>query len=108
MAVYGASPGKPHRCIERHLRLRFRRPFAAVAVAKSPRQYQHTNGIPVPLPQGPHPWDGVPCFSAWVTRPTEVAPAVPGDVQEPWSELMDPLTAHGNKRMLDWLLRKPV
>jgi len=76
----------PHRRPERILTLRFRRPFPVVVVAKSPRQYQHMNGIPVPFPKGPHPWDHVPCITAWVTRMTEVEKGIDERGEPDWLE----------------------
>ncbi len=46
-------PGPP----ARHLKLRFARPYAAVAVAV-----------------GTPPWNGVPVVSAWVTEPSRIPP----------------------------------
>ena len=90
MATRGASFRESvYRCVERHLTLRFRRPFAAVAVAKSPREYQDMKRMVVPFRAGPHPWENVPCFSAWVTRPTEVALLAPGDSMDEWEKLFD-------------------
>ncbi|MEO7327535.1 MAG: hypothetical protein ABI193_03080 [Minicystis sp.] len=58
-----AGPGRTelnHTARSRTATVRFSRPFAVVAVAGSSKK--------------PHPWRGVPVFSAWVTRPGNPEP----------------------------------
>jgi len=53
-----------HRGLHRHVEVRFGRPYAVVAYADGPGER-------------PHPWRGVPLFSAWVTQPMEPEPMKP-------------------------------
>lgn len=50
-----------HVGLHRHVEVRFGRPYAVVAYADGPGER-------------PHPWRGVPLFSAWVTQPMEPEP----------------------------------
>ena len=60
--VGSAEDGWPEfRGLMRKATIRFSRPFAVVAVTQSP------DGLP-------HPWHGLPVFSAWVTKPSEPEP----------------------------------
>jgi hypothetical protein len=63
LGVTGSSMGRRPQFagLRRDATIRFARPFAVVAVTQSP------DGRP-------HPWHGVPVFSAWVTKPSEPEP----------------------------------
>jgi hypothetical protein len=58
----GVGLGRPRRGPERHLTVRFNRPFAVFATTVHERGYRIE-----PL----SPWHGLPVFSGWVTEPTD-------------------------------------
>ncbi len=60
MRAGSAFPGDLRTVLVRTCDITFRRPYAAVAIAR-------------PGPEEPSPWRGMPLFTAWIAEPAEVA-----------------------------------
>jgi hypothetical protein len=57
--------------LHRHVDIRFGRPYAVVAVADAPSETEQRRRAKLSIHARPHPWIGVPLFSAWIESPME-------------------------------------